>query len=645
MTVPKLVALLKNVQSHVRWIAVTTVADLAEDADNRVAIDAAIPHLVERLNESHGNGDQLVSYAAATAIAKLYTYIELRRTIESSLTSLIEKLHHSDTKIRLFAVSSLNNLTTHSESQAVASTIGSAIPYLFDLLRDSDMDVRSRVSSILVTFIPHAELNTQINDYAPLLIEQLKEPDSNMRLSAAFILKNLTEHPGPHIAIGAAIPLLIDLVNDPDYSIQYWIISALNALADNAELRSRLRAAITPLVKLLETSNSNLASDAARVLAKLASDAELRIEIADSIPSLIKLLGAPIFEPVSGATSGATLALASLAEDEDLCVKINAAILPLTEQAQDSDPHIRTAAFFAIRSLSQHVKFRAVIRHTAPLLIGLLKDPFFNASYPTTFALANLAKDVELCDTMEAAVPLLIEQLKNSNQDTAIEALSNLVEHGNPPAAICGAIPRLIEIAKYSYHNLSSVSASLLKTLAKNANFSHKFMLYVPLLIESLWEKSAHSPSAAAEIIFHLSLDAARNNLIRSTLLDFILNASSSFVADDDSLLRLTSSNHAVDVSSPVNSSNPEQTRLAESWTSTPIGTLWSLLNHKNGTKMQNGVQSLFQMAKILKEFIQPAEGVVENLVKHAPSELLPSLCMFAQHDSSRKLNRKLAKS
>ncbi|MEM8807097.1 MAG: HEAT repeat domain-containing protein [Cyanobacteria bacterium P01_G01_bin.38] len=277
---------------------------------------------------------------------------------------------------------------------------------LLPLLKDADLDVRSRAADAL------RNLGNASDIVVTGLLTLLKDTDSDVRSRGADAFRNLGN------ASDAVVFALLDLLKDADSDVRSRAAVALRNLGNASDI------VITGLLTLLKDADSDVRSRAADALRNLgnASDA--------LVFTLLDLLK----DADSDVRSNAALALGNLGNASDA---VGFALLDLLK---DADSDVRSNAAYALGNLGNASDIVITglltllkdadsdVRSRAALALGNLGD----ASNNIVFALLTLLKDEDSNVRAQAARSFRsLEISDNAAADIIITNLLLLLEDEN----------------------------------------------------------------------------------------------------------------------------------------------------------------------------------------------------------------------
>ncbi|KAJ7509408.1 hypothetical protein B0H11DRAFT_1315305 [Mycena galericulata] len=105
-------------------------------------------------------------------------------------------------------------------------SIGTSIPQIFDLLKDSDSNVRKAAVETLLKLSEQAEFRGSIGTAIPQIIDLLRHNDRSTRSVGANALLKLSEQAEFRGSIGIAIPQIVDIWSG---------MASLTNIADDSE--------------------------------------------------------------------------------------------------------------------------------------------------------------------------------------------------------------------------------------------------------------------------------------------------------------------------------------------------------------------------------------------------------------------------
>ncbi|KIM27734.1 hypothetical protein M408DRAFT_163887 [Serendipita vermifera MAFF 305830] len=226
--------------------------------------------------------------------------------------------------------------------------------------------------------------------------------------------------------------------------------------------------------------------------------------------------------------------------------------------------------------------------------------------------------------------------LKDEGSDTRsaiASTLASLAVYVELRDAIRLVIPSLIELLKDDNSEVRSTSVSTLAKLTLQVELRDAIKATIPSLIELLENKSSVVRSTALTVIVNLSQYSKLCAAIGSSI--FLISLPSPVLSSEEIPQTAVIQNPSIDSRQLVAASRipqytpaPPPPGLEQSGTAQ----LWQLLSSKNGQRLQSGVQTLSQLAKIFQELVQPISGIINKLIKRAPDQVLVQLADLAEH-------------
>lgn len=446
---PELTAAAANALAQMGKAAKPAVADLLkvlkrEKVENRGAVyyalgaigpdaEAAIPALIAGINDE-GDGSWYRD-DAATALG------QVGKNSPQAVDALIAALKSDNEYVQGNAAEALAGIGENAKR---------AIPAIAKLLDDKEPGVRTSALDALATFGPDAK------EALPAIIAQIEDKEQSVRYNAVEAMPKVGPQ-SPEI-----VPALVKALRDPSENVRrqaVWVLRDLGPLAKDAA---------PALTELIVNEEGEVYSEVIEVLTRLGADAKV------AVPTLAKLLtehedalvrseAAEALGMIGGDAKEAVPALSQSLEDENSAVRQEAAkalfkiapnnqaaVARLSKAFQDPNSQARIAALIT-----------DIGRPAAPVLLEALQSPQVETRRQAARLLAGyqfqgvggdallkamrdddaqVRKLAALCVAQgepgqhtRAAVPLLVELLKENDDDLKYEVQSGLSSMG--PAA------------------------------------------------------------------------------------------------------------------------------------------------------------------------------------------------------------------
>ena len=352
---------------------------------------------------------------------------------DTDISSVIEKLNHSDENVRKDAAYTLGKLGPNAKI---------AIPLLIETLKDEKVDVREAAVYALGC------IGQEAKTIVPALIDLLKDENFGVRKTAVSALGNIGV---------AAIPAI------------------LNALKDEIG-SSSLLGEEKPIEKAARKIFKRIGSDAVPALVKALKDDTVRLAAIDALgfvgqeaksalPALIEVLKCENAD-VLHATADALRKIALERGTVNLIIDI--LIKALKNKNYDN---IRREAAFALSH------FFPENRTAVPALTEALKDENVNVRRNAAHSL------VYMFHREETVIPVLVEALKDEDVDVCITAMEDLGRIGSSAKV---AVPILLELLRNKNTTIRRHAVYALVSISTEVEPA------IPVLIEALKDKNEY---------------------------------------------------------------------------------------------------------------------------------------------------------
>lgn len=432
--IPALAGLLKDPRPNVRNEALQVLRRIAPQAPDEAAV-ALVEVLKDKDLNVRSQAAQIlgqVGPASESVVPALIALLkdpvpatrlqaaqilgQLGTVAKSAAPALAEALRDKDQAVRVQAVQHLKQMPT--------PVIADLIPSLKEMLTDPDPAIRLNTLTVLTARgLPamrgrNTSTSIELPQEAdarllPVLVDLSKDVRPDIRLQAVLALGGSTDELGREPKVASA---LMERLDDPDQLVR---LRAAQALAFAPRASNEAKAGLRGLVASLEATRPDARSEAAETLGRLG------IRAKGEIPALT----ARRDDPEPSVRHQVALALGRLGPEGQ-----KAAAPGLLETAQQGEPLHRLRAIQTLRRMGERERESELI---GAFVLDLLRTTDNRVSPQAAETLAQLGP------LAKAAIPELVEMLKDSNQNTRLEAARLLSRLG--PAGAKAAGPVLIE--------------------------------------------------------------------------------------------------------------------------------------------------------------------------------------------------------
>lgn len=419
--VPVLIVQLKNKDDLLRSMTFETLGEIGEEAR------AAIPELVAVLQNKKNNGE--IRDRASDTLGKMG---------KDAVLPAIALLHNQDIDVRISAAKALGGIGRDAKA---------AIPDLLAILTDKKLNAQSRVAkpprnferesfspSTLLLDAATDAFGSIGSDAVPYLVNILRNPNTELRSRAARALIQARKD---------AVPALIGLIKDKDEEIRFIAYDTLETIGKDAEQ------AIPALIAIFRENEDRDRTDTSRTLNLLevattgggvegirdAKDLDRELGVRYKASRALGAIGTPAIPALVLALKDVDVnvrlgAIASLEVNRDKSSESSEVISALTDALSDRDSYARIRAAFVVGRTAKD-KNAAI----STLIVALNhKDPFIRSI--AVQYLVVIRKD---------ASPALISAFKDRSNPARELALVAL---GQIPSDTKGVIPILFEALK-----------------------------------------------------------------------------------------------------------------------------------------------------------------------------------------------------
>ena len=460
-----------------------------------------IQSLVHQIKYAHNESDpeietELVKLGVES-LPHLIKALEIKK-VNHQIETILVTIGNNAVHQLILALQSRNPLVQRRIVRILSNIGANAHPALIQLTTDKDSNVRCHAIWTL------GKIQQKTNNVSQALIKSLDDEDTNVRCTAALVLAKLGEdqcisnlikklddennrvRSNASYALGslgssaaeAVVPLL-KLLGDEDPVVRLSGLKALEKIGNYA---------VPTLIKELSNDDLIVSGSAASILLKIGSP-EAISPVKQMLPSLILMLKMPEIRP-------------SL---EKVIHQLGQEIVPhLIILLEDPSSEIRLSVARIMGDIGQEA------REGIPALVHCFKDPKWEVRSEAEKALGKIGKD---------AVPTLIYQLENSDQDTKILAVKSLGRIGRDASS---AIVPLIKGLQDSSSGVRWQSSTALRKIGEDV---------VPDLIQELKNPNLEVCHSAIRTLGQIGSDA---EVAVPILIQLVQN-------DDESTRRLSS--------------------------------------------------------------------------------------------------------
>ncbi|MBI2471815.1 MAG: HEAT repeat domain-containing protein [Planctomycetes bacterium] len=357
------------------------------------------------------------------------------------MSSIIEKLNHSDENIRKEAAYSLGKLGQEAKA---------TVPTLIEALKDEKIDVRK--ASIYAL----GHIGQEAKPAVPVLIDMLKDEDVGVRKAVASALGSIGV---------AAIPAVIKEMED-EYNTPF--LSSEEGLVTEAARKVFKKIGADAVPILVEALKDNSVRCAATyALGFFGKKAKA------AVPALMEALK----DGNANVRKASMHALVNINWESETAASI------LIETLKDNNQEVREESAHLLGRIGPFANV------AVPALIDALKDENANVRRAAAHSLIMFSP--------ENAVPVLIEALKDEDADVCISAADDLgfISFGPGNAVVENAIPVLLELLKNKNTSIRMAAAYALAYISPNQKPA------IPVLIEALNDKDSYQIQTAARAL------------------------------------------------------------------------------------------------------------------------------------------------
>lgn len=334
---------------------------------------------------------------------------------------------------------------------------------------------------VLSTFGPTSSGQQPAAADLPALVKELKNKDAKQRAEAVRRLTGLGEAARP------AVPALVKALSDSDAKVRYRAVIALGRLWSGNESGPEIQAAVPSLIKLLNDNDEYTRKRTVFALRQIGPGAHAAL---------------PALNAIRGDRNN-PLWIEAFTAINDIERPATDDVSTLAGLLKDKDPKVRNQAAERLSSMGMKaimLKGRFKGEAAIPALIDALKDSESQVRYHALSAL-NWLMDNRKPPDLATIVPTVTELLADAYDGTRWQAAAVLGEIG-PPART--AVPLLTKALADSDDTVRGSAAEALEKIGPESKVA------VPQLIKLLKDPSDQVRESAADAIARLDPGSAQ---------------------------------------------------------------------------------------------------------------------------------------